>query len=68
MTETALRCRGMEVLTETLGMVDAERFIVSILHEPFDYTKWRQDLFVDVPLHQFLSDAMEYRKQMGTTT
>jgi hypothetical protein len=58
----------MRIYLDNCGMVDAERFMVSILHEPFDYTKWQQDLFDDVPLHQFLSDATDYRKQMRTTT
>jgi hypothetical protein len=63
-TDNVLRMDAMDALTQKLGMVDAERFIVSIMREPFDYTKWRQDLFADVPLHQFLHDATEYRKQM----
>jgi len=60
-TDTVLRCEGMRILSETLGIVEAERFIAVILREPFDYTKWRQDLFQGVPLETFLNDAMEYR-------
>lgn len=33
--------------------------------EPFDYTEWRQGLYKDVPLEQFLRDAQEYRERMG---
>jgi hypothetical protein len=60
-SDTALRCAGMKVLSETLGVVEAERFITIILREQFDYTKWRQDLFKNVPLETFLEDAMSYR-------
>jgi hypothetical protein len=54
----------MRVLTENLGMIEAERFITLILREPFDYTTWRKGLFEGVPLGDFLTNAMEYRKQM----
>jgi hypothetical protein len=63
-SDTALRCDGMRVLSETLGVVEAERFIAIILREPFDYTKWRQDLFKNVPLETFLEDAMSYRESI----
>jgi len=63
-SDTALRCDGMRVLSETLGVVEAERFIAIILREQFDYTKWRQDLFKDVPLETFLEDAMGYRDSL----
>ena len=35
--------RGMECLTEGLGIVGAERFISVVLREQADYTKWRQE-------------------------
>jgi hypothetical protein len=63
-TDTILRTDGMRILTEHLGIVEAERFIAIIQREPFDYTAWRQDLFKDVPLNDFLDEAMSYRKNM----
>ena len=60
-SDTVLRCDGMRILGEHLGMVEAERFISIILREPFDYTQWRQGLFQGVPLDKFLNDAMQYR-------
>ena len=53
----------MRILAKQLGPVDAERFIVLLRREPFDYTEWRQELFKDVPLYEFLTKADEYRKQ-----
>ena len=44
-TDSVVRADGMRVLLEELGKVDAERFISLIIKEPFDYTKWQQDLF-----------------------
>lgn len=37
--------RGMAVLTEGMGLVEAERFIYLIKSEGFDYTKWQRDYF-----------------------
>ena len=59
-TDTVLRCDGMRILAEHLGIVEAERFVTLILREPFDYTEWRQNLFDGVPLEKFLDDAKSY--------
>jgi hypothetical protein len=53
----------MRVLSEHMGMVEAERFITLILREPFDYTEWRQELFKDEDLDGFLQNAADYRRQ-----
>ena len=60
-SDTVLRTEGMKVLTEQLGMVRAERFITLMIREPFDYTEWQRGLFKDVPLENFLKDAMDFR-------
>ena len=52
---------GMRALAEKLGPVDSERFIVLLRREPFNYTEWRQGLFKDMPLDEFLKKANEYR-------
>jgi len=38
-TDTEIKLKGLQVLTELLGEVEAERFIALIQREPFDYTK-----------------------------
>jgi len=62
-SDIVLRSEGMRVLTEQLGPVRAERFIALIIREPFDYTEWQRNLFKDVPLEDFLNDAMEFRRK-----
>jgi hypothetical protein len=57
-----LRQQGLSVLTEHLGILEAEHFVSIIKREPFDYTKWREDLFKDVPLDEFLKSAAEFRE------
>ena len=60
-SNTVLKSRGMHILSEQLGLVEAERFISLRRREPFDYTKWRQRLYVDVTLDTFLGDAQKFR-------
>ena len=58
-----LRIQGMKVLAESLGLVEAERFIALLRREPFDYTEWQRDLYRDVPLKTFLKDADDFRNK-----
>ena len=37
--------RGMEILSQRMGLVDAERFIFLVKTEGFDYTKWQREYF-----------------------
>lgn len=48
-----------QYLTEKLGPVDSERFIVLLNREPFDYTHWRdENLFAGMTLDE-VNDAAE---------
>ena len=46
-TDTEIRVQGLRALVDALGIVEAEKFISLILREPFDYTKWQQNLWPD---------------------
>ena len=59
---TLIKDEGMRALTERLGPVNAERFIVLMRREPFDYTEWRRNLYKDMPLDEFLTKANDYRR------
>lgn len=63
MTNTEIKLKGLKALTESLGLVEAERFIALIQQEPFDYTKWRQGLFEDFTVEEISRKAMEFRKK-----
>lgn len=54
--------RGMECLTEALGVVDAERFISIIIRERFDYTKWQRTFFDAMAPGEFHENALDYAK------
>jgi len=60
MTDTVLKNEGIRVLTQNLGMVEAERFISLIIREPFDYTKWRQGLFDEMSVEELSQKAMDF--------
>ena len=62
-SNAVIKDEGMRILAKQLGPVDAERFIVLLRREPFNYTEWRQELFNDVPLDEFLKKADEYHKR-----
>jgi hypothetical protein len=62
-TDTLIRNEGMEALADKLGLVDAERFIMLIQKEPFDYTKWREPLFENMSVEELSRKAAEYRRE-----
>ncbi len=62
MTDTEIRIQGVAALSESLGAIEAERFIALILREPFDYTKWRKDLFEGMSIEQ-ISKAATVRRE-----
>jgi len=43
LTDNEIKLQGIEALIDSLGEVQAERFISLILREPFDYTKWQKN-------------------------
>jgi hypothetical protein len=66
-SDTEIRLNGMKTLIENLGLVEAERFIVLLQREPFDYTKWRESLWKGKTVREISADAMEYQKKLNKT-
>ncbi|MCP4457333.1 MAG: hypothetical protein GY816_04810 [Cytophagales bacterium] len=52
LTDTEIKLRGFQILTESLGNIEAERFITLIQREAFDYTKWRAGLDEKLSIEQ----------------
>ena len=65
-TDTEIKIKGLEALINTLGTVEAERFISLVMREPFDYTKWQRTLWVDKPVAELSAAAMQSRKKSKT--
>ncbi len=63
MTDTEIRLKVIQVLTAQMGDVEAGRFVALIQREPFDYTKWRQDLDGDLSNEEISQKAMALRKK-----
>lgn len=51
-TEAELRMAGMQALISALGLVEAERFLMAVSREPFDYTEWRRYHLPLIPLEE----------------
>ena len=62
-TDTLIRQDGMRVLSEKLGLVEAERFISLIIREPFDYTKWQNNLYENMSVEALCQAADKFWKQ-----
>ncbi|GHS98694.1 hypothetical protein AGMMS50276_20970 [Synergistales bacterium] len=44
MTSQEIMCKGMQVLRDALGVIEAEKFYFLVRsEEPFDYTEWRKE-------------------------
>jgi hypothetical protein len=63
--DAVIRSEGMEILAKNLGLVEAERFIMLIQKEQFDYTKWQENLFGNMSVEEISNKAAEYRKNGG---
>ncbi|MCL2040239.1 MAG: hypothetical protein FWG85_07405 [Bacteroidetes bacterium] len=63
-TDTIIRQEGMEILTKHLGLIEAERFVMLIQREPFDYTKWQENLFEGMTIEQISKNATELRNNI----
>ncbi len=61
-TDTEIKQKGLGVLLEALGEVDAERFITLLNRDPFDYTTWQKSLYDNITVRELSTKAMQFRK------
>ena len=61
-TDYEIMQTGIKTLIEKLGLVEAERFLVLLQREPFDYTKWRKDLWKGKSAEEISREAMEFQR------
>ena len=62
-TDTLIRTEGMNTLIKNMGLIEAERFVMLIQKETFDYTKWQENLFEDMTIEEIFNNASELRKK-----
>ncbi len=63
LVDTEIKMRGLEALSRSLGLVDAERFVALLQRDKFDYTQWRQSLFADLSGEEISRRAMAMAQQ-----
>ncbi|MEA3349781.1 MAG: hypothetical protein U9Q82_04090 [Chloroflexota bacterium] len=61
--DAEIKTLGFSILSQHLGLVEAERFIALIQRENFDYTKWRQNIFAGLSGEEISRQAMKFHKQ-----
>ncbi len=55
-SEAEIRMTGMQALISALGLVEAERFMVAVSRDRFNYTEWRRQGLPEMSL-EALADA-----------
>ena len=53
----------MRALTDTLGPVEALRFLALISREPFDYQEWRREYFSQYEVDELLIELRKDRSR-----
>jgi len=60
-TDTMIRTEGTKILIDNLGLQSATRFFTLIQREPFDYTKWQENLMENMSVKEISDKATEHR-------
>ena len=66
-TETEIRVDGMNALIQALGLVEAERFLMVISRERFNYTEWRRTGLPDLPIEELARLANLEAEKIATS-
>ena len=66
-TETEIRMDGMNALIQALGLVEAERFLMVISRERFNYTEWRRTGLPDLPIEELARLANLEAEKIATS-
>jgi len=66
--DAEIKVLGFGILTERLGLVEAERFITLVQRERFDYTQWRQSLFAALSGEEISRQAMEFHRRKSSSS
>ena len=57
LTAKELRQQAVRALTDSLGPVEALRFLALVSREPFDYQEWRPEYFSQYNLDELLTEV-----------
>ena len=59
LSEQELRQQAVRALSDSLGPVDALRFLALVSREPFDYQQWRKEYFSHYSVDELLGEVSE---------
>jgi hypothetical protein len=51
---------GFNAIFKSLDLVEAERFVVLLKRDDFDYTEWRKDLWENFTVEELSKKAMQF--------
>ena len=60
--DTVIRNEGIKILIDRLGLLEAERFVMLMKKEPFDYTVWQENLLEELSIEEISKRAAALRK------
>ena len=66
LTEQELRRQAVRALTESLGPVEALRFLALVSREPFDYQAWRREYFSHYNVDELLEEVRKHHASKVT--
>lgn len=64
-TESEIRMQGMQALIGSLGLIEAERFLIAINQDKFNYTEWRRNGLPDMSIEEIAAQADQLSKQLN---
>jgi hypothetical protein len=60
LTKQELRQQAVQALSDSLGPVDALRFLALVSREPFDYQHWRKEYFSHYSVDELLQEVQNH--------
>jgi UDP-glucose 6-dehydrogenase len=60
-----IKAKGVEALIGSLGLIEAERFLITVNHDRFDYTEWRRSGLPAMSVEQLAVDADKLSSQLN---
>jgi len=56
--------QGMQALFGSLGLIEAERFLIAVNQDKFDYTEWRRTGLPNMSLEQIAAAADQFANEI----
>ena len=67
LSEKELRQQAVRALTDSLGPVEALRFLALVSREPFDYQEWRREYFSQYNnVDELLTEVRKHHASKGS--